>query len=363
MNYDLDALKFHYKPGFSVFVVLMVIPILFFAFCASLFLISSNIIIFISFITFLSFIVLIIMFQKIEINTMPRNSNFDIINQKYIVEGYNGQKLEIPFSDISSFEMRNVITRPNSVRTSSSYNFFIVYILKKDGSWWDIYKIKNDKNKAEQILDSLRSKVILNNKNNLIKIENEFPTGINIQEESDRIIYRWKSQVSLTYNTFGILAVAGFFSILLNIFLAKIPATTFVIPIFFIAFYYILKPGLIPVYYSCGIDKNKISFFKKDVLIKEIPVNKLTDAQYSYSEYYYNNNIFNQEIFLLNSNSIEKIKEITNQANNTTSNYYDLSRALKSITSQDITLPCYGFTIFNAYRFQQHIKKSLKRFS
>jgi SAM-dependent methyltransferase len=159
-------------------------------------------------ITLILFSSLGLLYSKISTQASVVRSYFDTVNKRYYLEAKSGESGYIPFDEIDSLGMRREIVSGNK----SSTTYYIVYFVKKDGAWWDVYSYMSE-GEALSKLKELQERVHFDRDEEFNLLETEKESNLfSFAEKENGVLFKWGEQVSMLYRVLGILAVVSFLS-------------------------------------------------------------------------------------------------------------------------------------------------------
>lgn len=317
--------------------------------------------------TIFLFVSLGILYSKISSRTKITGSYFDTVNKRYYLETKNGESGFIPFGEIDSLAMRKEVVSGNK----SSTTYYVVYFIKKDGAWWDIFSYGNEITALKKLND-LQAKVKLDSAEEFNLLEKEKSSELfSFQEKTDSVLFSWGEQVSFLYRVLGVLAVLSFLGTFWII--TSAIGESGVIGYYILSAFSILFGGLV-LYslfksifgytnYELEISKDKITFsgVKKDKrkVFAEVPSIEIKFTQYSFN--IHRSDIFNgQEIYLLNQEFAEKLGKYK-KGEFGLGEIFGLLKEIMQMKKSIIKLPFPGFKSLDIILFEKKLDEELRK--
>ncbi|MBK6608379.1 MAG: hypothetical protein IPG24_23585 [Leptospiraceae bacterium] len=318
-------------------------------------------------ITLILFSSLGLLYSKISSQASVVRSYFDTVNKRYYLETKNGESGYIPFGEIDSLGMRREIVSGNK----SSTTYYIVYLLKKDGAWWDVYSYMSE-GEALATLKYLQERVHFDRDEEFNLLETEKKSELfSFTENENGVLFKWGEQVSMLYRVMGILAVISFLSTfgIIASMMSEVDSFGFYILMGFCTIFGILV--LFAIFksifgykdYELEITEDKIIHFgvKKDKrkILSEIPTSEVKFTQYSFN--IIKQDIFNgQEIFLLNEEFAGKLEKYK-KGDFGIMEMFALMKEIMYMNKNVIKLPFPGFKSLDIILFEKKLDEELKK--
>jgi len=318
-------------------------------------------------ITLILFSSLGLLYSKISSQASVVRSYFDIVNKRYYLETKNGESGYIPFGEIDSLGMRREVVSGNK----SSTTYYIVYFVKKDGAWWDVYSYMSE-GEALATLKDLQERVHFDRDEEFNLLETEKKSELfSFTEKENGVLFKWGEQISMLYRVLGILAVISFlstFGIIASL-MSEVDSFGFYILMGFCTIFGILVLSAVfkSIFgykdYELEITKEKIIYFgvKKDKrkILSEIPTSEVKFTQYSFN--IIKQDIFNgQEIFLLNQEFADKLEKYKKGD----FGFMEMLALMKEIMYMNknvIKLPFPGFKSLDIILFEKKLDEELRK--
>ncbi len=318
-------------------------------------------------ITFILFVSLGTLYSKISSRTNVVKSYFDTVNNRYYMETKNGESGYIPFGEIDSLAMRREVVNGNK----SSTTYYVIYFIKKDGAWWDVFSYMSEIGALKK-LNELQEKVKFSRDQEFNLLETEKKSNLfSFAEKDNRVVFKWGEQISTLYRVLGILAVVSFLSTfgIIGSLTVEVGSFGFYVLMLFItifgaaALYGLFKSIFGYKDYELEISKEKIIFFgiKKDKkkILSEIPTNEVKFTQYSFN--IVKQDIFNgQEIFLLNQEFADKLNKYK-KGDFGIMEIISLMKEIMQMKKEVIKLPFPGFKSLDIILFEKKLDEELRK--
>ncbi len=307
------------------------------------------------------------LYSKISSRTNVVSSYFDTINNRYYMETKNGESGYIPFGEIDSIGMRKEVVSGNK----SSTTYYVLYFVKKDGAWWDIYSYGSEIGALKK-LNELQENVKLDRNQEFNLLETEKKSDLfSFTEKENSVVFKWGEQISTLYRVLGILAVVSFlssFGIIASLTNEVGSFGFYILMIFFTIFggaalYSLFKSIFGYKDYELEITKEKIFFYgvKKDKkkILSEVPTLDIKFTQYSFN--IVKQDIFNgQEIFLLNQEFADKLNKYK-KGDFGIMEIISLMKEIMQMKKNVIKLPFPGFKSLDIILFEKKLDEELRK--
>lgn len=257
---------------------------------------------------------------------------------------------EIPYTSIQGFGYRRkVSTSSNSNGSRSKSVSYIISILKKDGSNWDLNSFSNE-SKALKLKETLETQVNLSTpiSNPILP---KVPESVQLVQSGGDISFLWRNKVSATY-ILVLFILGGFGSIGFGIYLMEGANVAFYVIsgiVLIIASLMIYKIYVnLTTSYKLTITSDELQIVENEKIKKQIPLMNIASIRFDFGE-----NMSGSQIKILNHEQFDYIKE---KMDSKQFGFSDLS-SLISFAKESINLEMDGLDMIGKIQMEQMLER------
>jgi hypothetical protein len=257
---------------------------------------------------------------------------------------------EIPYESIQGFGLRKKVSTSSSSSGGSSKSVsYIVSILKKDGSNWDLNSFSKE-SKAIKLKEILDTQVNLTSKLSN-PISPKVPDEVQLVQSEGNISFLWRNKVSAIY-ILVLFILAGFGTIGFGIFLMDGPNVAFyvvsgIVSIIASLMIYKIYTNL-TTDYKLTITSDELQIIQNEKIKKQIPLMNIASIRFDFGE-----SMSGSQIKILNHEQFDYIKE---KMDNKQFEFSDIS-ALISLAKDSITLEIDGLDMVGKIQMEQMLER------
>lgn len=257
---------------------------------------------------------------------------------------------EIPYTSIQGFGFRKkVSTSSNSNGSRSKSVSYIVSILKKDGSNWDLFSFSNE-SKALKLKETLERQVDLSTPISN-PIPPKVPENVQLVQSGGDISFLWRNKISIVY-ILVLFILAGFGTIGYGIYLTEGANVAF-----FVVSGIVLIISSLMLYkiytnlttdYKLTITSDELKIMENEKIKKQIPLMNIASIRFDFGD-----NMSGSQIKILNHEQFDYIREKMD------TKQFDISdiSGLISFAKESINLEMDGLDMIGKIQMEQMLER------